>query len=344
MIRRAFLRTSSSGTVICVKGKVSAYSALFLVCCMVSLFSVTACVGWNLKENGAASVFSENEQIENPSVSLPAQPSVDETGLTVISDTQWVQNLLLIGTDAATDSEACRSDAMILISLNHQTKRMVACSLLRDMLVDVDGYGKTRLNSAYSFGGAPLLLKTLRKELNLDISHYVTVNFSSFSELIDRLGGVELSVTAQEAKVLNELAVEIGADVSQIPLKDGTYHLNGAQTLAYARNRSSAMGDFDRTARQRKILDCLFQKMKQASVFELMNLAPMILNNISTNIPLTQWNTYLSVLPQCLDYEKIYTSIPQEETYALITYRGMAVIDVDFEANVRYLSKEIYTE
>ncbi len=340
MVRQAFLRNCDTRTVICVRVKKSAYSLLFLVCCMVSLVSVTACVGWNLKKTNNVTV----ETTQPPSSSLPKQPSVDENGLTVISDTQTVQNLLLIGTDAATDSEPCRSDAMILISINHQTKRVVVCSLLRDMLVEVEGYGKTRLNSAYSFGGAPLLLKTLRQELNLDVSHYVTVNFSSFSEIIDRLGGVELFVTAEEVRVLNGLIAEVDSSTPQLPLKDGTYCLNGVQALSYARNRSSSMGDFDRTGRQRKILDCLFQKMKQASVFELMNLAPVILNNVSTNILLPQWNSYLSVMPQCLDYEKVYTSIPQEKTYSLVTYRGMAVIDVDFETNIRYLSQEIYTE
>ncbi len=273
---------------------------------------------------------------------LPLQPPTDESGLTVISDTTTVQNFLLIGTDARIPGQSCRSDAMILVSLNRESKKIIACSLLRDMLVTIEGHGKNRLNSAYSFGGVNLLLKTLKDQFNVDISSYVSVDFSSFSQIIDLLGGVEISVSSSEAKVMNELCRQMNSGVSKIPLKDGTYHLNGIQALSYARNRSSIDGDFDRTQRQRNLLNALIKKLKSASVFDLLNLFTAILPNVTTNIPKDQLKSLVSELPEYLNYQPTFMSIPQKGTFSFITYRKMSVIDVDFEANIRYLSDQIY--
>lgn len=324
------------------------FPALLSVCCLFSALSVFTCVGYHLiaehyiktvqpENNGDSSLLQGNSNSE-----LPSQPPIDENGLTVISDTKTVQNFLLIGTDARMPGQSCRSDAMILISLNRESKKIVACSLLRDMLVTIDGHGKNRLNSAYSFGGTELLLKTLKEQLNIDISSYISVDFSSFSQIVDLLGGVEISVSSSEAEVMNELCREMDSGVSKIPLKDGIYHLNGVQALAYVRNRSSADGDFDRTQRQRNLLNALMKKMKTASIFDLLNLLSAIFPNVTTNISIDQLKSFVSELPKYLDYQPTFTSIPQKGTFSLITYRKMSVIDVDFDANIRYLSEQIY--
>ena len=326
----------------------TAYSLVFRVLCLLSALSVSSCVAYHLvlehsidrsHPGGDGGSILPQEDLKSE---LPQTPPKNEDGLTVISDTAAVQNFLLIGTDARTPGEACRSDAMILISLNRASKKIVACSLLRDMLVTIDGHGRNRLNSAYSFGGVDLLLKTLKDQLNLDISSYVSVDFSSFSEIIDLLGGVDLSVSSEEAKVMNEMCAQQNSGVSKIPLKDGVYHLNGTQALAYARNRSSANGDFDRTQRQRNLIEALMKKLKNASALELLQLLYVILPNVTTNISEENFKVLVSGLTEYSHYQRIFTSIPQSGTFSFVTVRGMAVIDVDFPSNIRYLSEQIY--
>ncbi|MBO5248754.1 MAG: LCP family protein [Clostridia bacterium] len=275
--------------------------------------------------------------------SLPLVPPTDEAGLTVISDTGSVFNILLIGTDARISGQPCRSDTMMLVSINRQSKKIVACSLLRDILVPIDGYGEHRLNSAYSFGGTSLLLKTLRDSLNIDISSYISVDFSSFAKIIDILGGVEVAVSSEEARVMNEMCKQSDSGISKIPLKDGTYHLNGIQALSYARDRSSPDGDFDRTKRQRNLISSVIKKIKKATPLELLNLLPVILQNVNTNLSESQFKAIISELSEYLNYDSVFTAIPQQGTFSFITLRGMSVIDVDFEANIRYLSEVIYS-
>ncbi len=334
--------------VIFLRVKRTVFSVFLSVCCMLSTLSVLICVGYHLiTEHYINTVQPEHNEGTsvpqgNSKEDLPRNPPVDENGLTFISDTSTVQNFLLIGTDARIPGQSCRSDAMILISLNRESKKIVACSLLRDMLVTIEGHGKNRLNSAYSFGGPELLQKTLKDQLNIDVTSYVSVDFSSFSQIIDLLGGVEISVSASEVQVMNELCRQMDSGVSKIPLKDGTYHLNGVQALAYARNRSSADGDFDRTQRQRNILNALMKKMKTASVFDLLNLFSVILPNVTTNIPKDRLKFMIFEFPEYLNYQPTFTSIPQKGTFSFITFRKMSVIDVDFEANIRYLSEQIY--
>ncbi len=331
-----------------LKGRL--YPVFLGLCCLVSALSVSVCVGCHLIIEHSFGLIHAPENFgglqnenQNALSDLPAEPSVDDRGLTVISDTATVQNFLLVGIDARTPGQPCRSDAMILISLNCREKKIIACSLLRDILVSVEGHGQNRLNSAYSFGGIDLLRRTLKTELNIDVPYYVSVDFSSFSQIIDILGGVEITVSSEEAKTMNEMCRQSDSGVSQIPLKDGTYHLNGVQALSYARDRSSSGGDFDRTERQRRVLGSLIQKLQGASSLQLLNLFMEVLPNITTDIPQDRLKDLVSHLPEYLNYQPVFISLPQIGTYSFITFRTMAVIDIDFEANIRYLSEQIYS-
>lgn len=334
---------------------------LFCVSGIFSFLSVALCVGYNLMlehyiglmetpQAEADPPFSATEILDHPPCSdLPKEPPVDDVGLPIITDTVSVKNILLIGTDARNPGEPCRSDAMILVSVNKDTQRIVACSLLRDILVSIDGHAESRLNSAYSFGGTDLLLDTLNRNFNIDVSSYILVDFTAFAETVDLLGGVDLYVTASEIKVMNGLILQqnshhvSGATVPILPVRDGTYHLNGRQTLAYARDRSSFNGDFDRTGRQRMVLSALFQKLNQTSVFELFNLMTEILPHITTNIPESEIKAMVSEIPSYLNYDLVLTGLPKSKTFSFTTVREMSVIKIDFEQNIRSLAEQIYS-
>ena len=102
---------------------------------------------------------------------------------------EGVTNILLIGNDSRENGEDGRSDAMILLSISNKTKKIYMTSLLRDMYVEIPGYKDNRLNAAYSYGGAELLMETIEQNFDIHISRYVLVNFEAFANLVDAVGG-----------------------------------------------------------------------------------------------------------------------------------------------------------
>ena len=115
-----------------------------------------------------------------------------------------VRNILLIGTDSRGEDRG-RSDSMILLSINSKTNKINMVSLMRDTYVQVPGYGGCKLNAAYSYGGPELLMDTIEDNFYIEIDDYVTVNFISFANIVDAVGGVEIEVNDSEADAINAL-------------------------------------------------------------------------------------------------------------------------------------------
>lgn len=321
-----------------------------------SLFSVIFCVGYNaILEYSLAHISSPEESSpqssdlvseESSDSNLPEFPIFDENHLPIISDTKYITNILLIGTDARISGEYCRSDTMLLVSVNRKTQKLTTCSFLRDLYVSIDGYEENRLNTAYSHGGADLLLSTLRSNYNLDVTYYVTVDFSSFADIIDSFGGVTLEISEKEAAVMNGIIKEmngsLGLHTPLVPVNGGVLCLDGYQALAYARDRSSPNGDFDRTARQRILIDTLLNNLKESSPLQLFSILHGLLPYVSTNIPLSVLKELVSELPSYQSYRTVSTSFPSNGAFSYETVRGMAVIFPDVEGNLRRLYEIIY--
>ncbi len=263
---------------------------------------------------------------------------------------EGVVNILLIGSDSRGQGQEGRSDAMILVSVSDKTDKIYMTSLLRDMYVEIPGYKDNRLNAAYSIGGPELLMETIEQNLDISVNRYVVVNFEAFANLVDAVGGIELELTSQEIEYVNGYLVEYnmlmdrpqGTDNMDTSVS-GLVHLNGAQALAYSRNRYLGT-DFGRTERQRKVLSAVIGKAPKALITNPKELMDGLLPNLTTN--LTQWETYRLgwMVPKLLSYEIIQGSIPIEGTYQNATIRDMAVLEVDFEANKQYLRENIYGE
>ncbi len=261
-----------------------------------------------------------------------------------------VVNVLLIGNDSRENGSDGRSDAMILLSISKETKKIYMTSLLRDMYVDIPGYKGNRLNAAYSYGGAELLMETIEENFDISVNRYVLVNFEAFANLVDAVGGVNLELTGEEIEYVNAYLVEYniltgrpeGTDYMD-NLSGGLVHLNGPQALAYSRNRFLG-NDFGRTERQRKILEGIIKELPTALVTNPKELLGGILPNLTTN--LTQGEIYrLSLMAsKLLTYDMVQGSIPVEGTYTNATIRDMSVLEVDFEANKQYIRENIYGE
>ena len=261
---------------------------------------------------------------------------------------EGVTNILLIGNDSRENGEDGRSDAMILLSISNKTKKIYMTSLLRDMYVEIPGHKDNRLNAAYSYGGAELLMETIEQNFDIHISRYVLVNFEAFANLVDAVGGVDLELTGKEVEYVNGYLVEYnillgrpeGTDYFD-DLSGGMVHLNGPQALAYCRNRYIGT-DFGRTERQRKVLTEVIHKLPKGVLTNPKGLIDGLMPNLTTN--LTQAECYrLSLMaPKILTYDIIQNSIPIEGTYKDATHRKMSVLEVDFEANKKFLQENLY--
>ena len=121
----------------------------------------------------------------------------------------------------------------------------------------------------------------------------------------------------------------------------GTIHLNGPQALAYCRNRYIG-SDFARTERQRKVVAAAVKNAPLALVTNGSELIEGVMSNITTNLTKTELSGLMMQAPMMITYDMVSGSIPLEGTYSNANIRGMAVLEVDFEANKQYIKEEIY--
>ena len=265
---------------------------------------------------------------------------------------EHVYNILLIGDDSRNQDETSRSDTMILISINEQTEQIIMTSLMRDSWVYIPGYGAERLNESHHMGGASLLIDTIETNFHIRIDNYMKIDFYAFMDVVDALGGVEMTITEAEVENMNRYIPQLNKLVGNPKTQDmmteeGTYTLNGIQTLAYVRCRYVEGYEFARTERQRKVLNVLFERFKECSVSELLEVVDVVLLNVTTDI---DENKMLELITEAAleykDYEMVSNRVPYEGTYQgwIHDLKGdtKEVLNVDMELNSLYLIRDIY--
>lgn len=161
-----------------------------------------------------------------------------------------------------------RSDSIILVSINKKTKETRLLSVYRDTYVNVEEHGYTKMTHAYAYGGPELAISTLNTNFDLNIQNFVTVNFSAVTNLVDKVGGVEIDIKEEELKYVNSYAKDVakinGTKYHKLK-KAGVQTLDGTQATGYCRVRYTSGGDFTRAERQRTVLLGVFEKMKKSS-------------------------------------------------------------------------------
>lgn len=248
----------------------------------------------------------------------------------VDKDLSDYRNIALLGIDARADtfSAGNRSDCIMIISINKTTGDVKIASVYRDTYLNINGYGLDKVTHAYSFGGPALAISTLNKNLDLNISEFVTVNFETVRTVVDSIGGVNITIDSDEVKFINGIS------------SPGTYNLNGDQALTYSRIRHTDGGDYKRTERMREVLLAVFNKSKTLGIGELNNLADIILPHISTNISKSE---IMSLLPKIASYSvKENFGWP----YKVEGYTGAAWygVPVDLQTNVKQLHEDLFDE
>lgn len=259
-----------------------------------------------------------------------------------------VMNVLVIGSDTRSKEERGRTDSMILLSVNKNTKDITMTSFMRDMYVEIPEHGWSKMNAAYVYGGAELLMDTIELNFDIEVDKYIYIDFYSFIDIVDAVGGIELDVTDEEAVGMTDPMAEqndcLGKKKGSDYLTSGGKGLllNGNQALAYARLRYVGNADFERTERQRTVVTKIFEKAKTLGPVDLDNFARVCMSNLTTNMTKTELYFLTYRVPFMLKYDIDQLRIPAEGAYTYGSHDGQSTLDVDFDACKRELSEKIY--
>lgn len=238
------------------------------------------------------------------------------------------RNIALFGLDSRTNSlDDSRSDCIMIISINEETKEVKLLSVYRDTYLQLTNRSLDKITHAYAYGGAKLALSTLNTNLDLDIKEYVTVNFETVKTVVDAVGGIQMTVTSAEANSIPNIS------------SAGTYNLNGEQALAYARIRKID-SDYKRTERMRDVLTAVFNKVKKMDIGTINSLMDIVLPHVRTNISSGE---ILSLIPDAVSYN-IGESIGWPyvvKAYTTPTWYGAPVT---LESNVKQLHKDLFND
>lgn len=246
-----------------------------------------------------------------------------------------IHNILLIGQDRRPGEGRARSDSMILCSINEDTNQITLCSLMRDMYVPFPGdYSDNRINAAYTFGGMSLLDQLIKEDFGITIDGNVEVDFNGFISVMNLIAPLDIELTDAEAWYLNE-----GTDWM---LRTGVNSLNGEQLLRYARMRHVGNGDFQRTERQRNVLNKAFAKAKNMSVSQLTELANAALPCVTTDLTNAEILKYVYMVGVNRISIGGNYRLPAEGTYYPTMIRGMSVLVPDLAQNSALLKEYLY--
>lgn len=197
-----------------------------------------------------------------------------------------ITNILLLGVDDYQKNDVGRSDSMMMVSVDKRHKKLKLTSFMRDLYVAIPYRGSNKLNAAYPLGyqqggaggGGQLAVSTIEANFGVDIDRFVLIDNSAFDEIIDNLGGVEITLTAAEARLVNQHSGDPRRNLSA-----GTFNLSGKQAHYYSRIR--AIGDdFERTQRQRNVMTSLVNKFKTSDIGTINNALYQCLDLVKTNM------------------------------------------------------------
>lgn len=255
-------------------------------------------------------------------------------------DTNNRLNILLVGEDRRSGESIGRSDATILCSLDKENAELTMISFQRDMYLPIPGYFKHKFNTSYALGGFEVLDETLMHNFGVRVDGNVAVNFASFIEIVNAIGGIDIELTDDEAYYMNTYDWD-GLDDSGWALTEGINHLNGDQALAYTRIRGID-SDFQRNNRQRTVLEAILNQCKTLSVWELNDMLNTILPMITTDISNADIISYAADVFPLLPKLTVKTQqIPADDTWQLgwtDQDGGMSIVVYDVEANQKILT------
>jgi LCP family protein required for cell wall assembly len=219
---------------------------------------------------------------------------------------------------------------------------------MRDMYVPIPGRKDNRLNTAFGFGGPALAIKTINTNFNMNITDYISVDFFAMEGIIDLLGGIPIDVKRAEVSAINQYIDDLNKlcrDKTKAPhvSNAGLQTLSGRQAVAYARIRFVGRDDFERTERQRTILNEIFKQGKSISLTKVPELVNTVLPNVETSLSTRE---IVEMAIAMLGFTR--PEIEQFRIPADLTYRDewvsdtMLVLKPDIQKNKELLHEFIY--
>ena len=304
-------------------------AASFVIClvlvCLLTVGGTIGSIMWGLYSDSVGIVEPGDVDPTAEDVQIAREDQKNED----------VINVLLVGSDSRDpNAEMGRSDTMMLVSFNKADNKASVISFLRDTLIEIDGYGQSKLGHTFAYGGVGLTINTLNKQFDLDIQDYIVINFENLVGIIDQLGGIQVNLTEEEAEYYRSNGMP--------DIQAGYVTLTGSQALTHARNRSLD-NDFGRTRRQRAVLYGIYNKvmeLKDPSV--ILSLINYCMTQVSTNMSVTE---LYDIAMDVLGTEHLMTqqaAVPKEGTYSFGTYDDMSVVEIDLEANKQYIKELLY--
>ena len=266
---------------------------------------------------------------------------------------EGITNILLVGTDGEYIEKWNRSDSMMVVTIDSKNKDIRISSIARDTYVDIPGYSTEKLTHAYAYEGIDLLKEVFKVNFDLDIDKYIAVNFSSFMEIIDEIGGVVVDVPESGLKSINSMidaCYNYYSDKDSVGEKEylthaGTQRLNGYQALAFSRIRYTDSA-FHREARHREVAESVYKEFAQKGVETYKKCAEIILNNTKTNIsPIEMMNLAYTVLKiNDKDIDQFQFPLEEYRNGHIISKQKGWVLEWDKEPNLEAWHKFIFGE
>jgi len=289
---------------------------------------------------------SKLNRIERPGSEVMDKVEVnDDIELEVLEVTEQFRTIAVFGLDNRSNGNfnSGNSDVIIIVTIDNETQEVKMCSVYRDTYLDV-GNGKFRkCNAAFSKGGPQAAISMLNKNLDLNITDYVTVDFNAVVECIDLVGGVELTITDEEAyymkgyvKELNELT----GNNTEVPQMGGTYKLDGVQATAYARIRYTAGNDYKRTERQRTVIAKMLENVQKSDLKTVNAIIDAMFDEIETSFTNTE---LIALAAKIFDYELTGSAgFPFAIKEVELGSKGQVVAPDTLEENVTQLHRFLY--
>lgn len=342
-------------------------AVLLVIICAVGLGSCYVMSALNKISNKGA-VTDTNSSNEGGVPESVIIPDIDEESIDISNSEEdknkfndEIVNIALFGIDERAveyDGDWARADSIMILTIDGVNKKIKISSILRDTYVDVLEYGqvkKDKINHSFAYGageefansnsallayhaGAVRCIETLNNNFKLDIKNYAIVNFNSFKNVVDKLGGVDINLTDQEINTINSVYSK-----DPIALGAGVKTLNGEQALAYARNRTDG-SDTDRSLRQRNVVGAVFNKIKSVNILELPGVIDSLLTAVKTSLGT---NEILSIATQVLMSQMAMenTRFPVDGNWASQMIGGVSYdVILDEELNLNQISDFIYRD
>lgn len=314
---------------------------LILVLEIFVFFGLVAGYGWYYVNHALGKMNTDSKPKEDINVSEAVTDTMK--GYTTIAlyglDTREAGNM--------TNPGASHSDAIMLVSINKDTKEVKMVSVYRDTFLETatDNPSTRKVTEAYFLGGPVGSIETLNKNLDLNITDYVAVDFLALTKAIDALGGVTINVKEKELNHLNhnlQEQYEVTGIYSEGIWSAGKQTLNGSQATAYARIRKVGNNDFERTQRQRAVITAMIDKAKQSDLATINKVINEIFPLIATNMTNTQM---ISMAAGLFDYKLTdNTGFPLSNRTPTLGNKGSVVVPADLLSNVKHLHKFLYPE